>query len=73
MNAPPRDIETGDRIEGSYRQVLCLLQQGKDMPPCAMPAAGAAIDSLNVIVITRECGRPNLFSGKGKGVTRIRG
>ncbi|HEX4295542.1 MAG TPA: patatin-like phospholipase family protein [Rhizomicrobium sp.] len=39
LNAPPHDIETGDRIEGSYRQVLCLLQQGKDMPPCAMPAA----------------------------------
>ncbi len=37
LSAPPRVIASGDRIEGSYRQVLCLLAQGRDMPPC--PAA----------------------------------
>ena len=42
LSAPPRRIETGDRIEGSYRQVLCLLAQGKDMPACPAAAAPAA-------------------------------
>jgi predicted acylesterase/phospholipase RssA len=37
LDAPPHPIDAGDRIEGSYRQVLCLLKQGKDMPAC--PAA----------------------------------
>jgi len=41
LSAPPRRIETGDRIEGSYRQVLCLLAQGKDMPACPAAAVQA--------------------------------
>lgn len=34
LNAPPRDIAQGDRIEGSYRQVMCLLEEGIGRPVC---------------------------------------
>ena len=55
LNLPPHDIASGDRIEGSYRQVLCLLQQGKDMPPCAAAVAGESTESsVTPIVIPGE-------------------
>jgi len=40
LAAPPSAVPNqGDRIEGSFRQILCLLQDGKNMPAC--PAAPA--------------------------------
>ncbi len=46
LSAPPRDIEKDDRIEGSYRQVLCLLEEGTGKPVCPVaPDPAAAVTS----------------------------
>jgi hypothetical protein len=42
LAAPPHDIDQGDRIEGSYRQILCLLEEGRNQPLCPVAPAAAA-------------------------------
>lgn len=42
LSRPPHDIDQGDRIEGSYRQVLCLLQEGRGQPLCPVAPSPTA-------------------------------
>jgi hypothetical protein len=38
LATPPRAaMQQGDRIQGPYRQILCLLADGRDSPACAGP------------------------------------
>jgi hypothetical protein len=50
LAAPPNPVTQGDRIEGSYRQLLCLLQEAKTMPACraAPPQATQVPEKLTL-------------------------